>query len=101
MARMVLNPTPPDRLCDAAGHPYFLWDNDQTLEEFKDLLAHPDPTVRAHAIGKLMRQARTDDALALLDLRIVERDWSLIVRHLGRRRAFWTWLIPELLRRAA
>ena len=97
----MLNPTPPEKLCDAHGRPYFLWDLDMTLERFRALLDDPDPDVRAHALGKLMRQARPDDALVLVSLAQIRRDWERVQRHLGNRREFWAWLLPELERRAA
>lgn len=96
----MLNPTPPDKLCDRHGRPYFLWDVEMTLDAFREQLVDPDLDVRAHAIGKLMRQARTDDALTLVSLAQIRGDWERIVRHLGDRRAFWEWLVPELERRA-
>lgn len=100
MLSAMIFPTPPDKLCDAQGRPYFLWDVDMTLEEFRQRLVHPDPDVRAHAIGKLMRQARPDDALTLLSLSQIRQDWERVQRHLGERREFWRWLLPELERRA-
>ena len=90
---MILNLTPPDKLCDARGRPYFLWDNDLSLDAFRELLTSPDDDVRAHAIGKLLRQARTDDALSMVSAEVVRRDWTKVVRHLGKRRAFWQWLL--------
>jgi hypothetical protein len=96
----MLNPTPPEKLCDRRGHPYFLWDVDTTLEEFRSQLVHPDPDVRAHAMGKLMRQARPDDALTLVTLAQIRENWDRVLPYLGNRREFWTWLIPELERRA-
>lgn len=98
---MVLHPTPPAQMCDADGRPYFLWDRALTLEAFRALLVDPDAQVRAHAIGKLLRQARTDDALSLVTPADIRRDWPLVYRHLGRRRAFWAWLLPELEARGA
>ena len=97
---MMLNPTPPEKLCDERGRPYFLWDVGMTLEAFQAQLVDPDPDIRAHAIGKLMRQARPDDTLVLLSLAQIRHDWERVLPYLGRRRAFWTWLIPELERRA-
>ena len=97
----MLNPTPREKLCDQAGRPYFLWDGNLTLEEFEALLADPNDDVRAHAIGKLLRQARPDDALTLLSLDRIRRDWDRVRRHLGHRADFWTWLLPQLERRAA
>lgn len=96
----MLNPTPPERLCDASGRPYFLWDADMTLGDFRAQLVDADPDVRAHAIGKLLRQARPDDALMLVSLADIRRDWARVLPYLGNRRAFWTWLLPELERRA-
>jgi hypothetical protein len=29
----MLNPTPPERLTDPQGHPYFLWDSEMTLDD--------------------------------------------------------------------
>jgi len=43
-----LAPTPLDRLVDANGRPYFLWDEDLTLDMFRDRLIDPDPEVRAY-----------------------------------------------------
>ena len=52
----MLNPTPPDQLVDAQGRPYFLWDAEMSLEEFRLGLEDPDPEVQAYLVGKLMRQ---------------------------------------------
>ncbi len=38
----MLCPTPPESLVDREGRPYFLWDCELTLEEFKKRLTHPD-----------------------------------------------------------
>jgi len=47
----VLAPTPPERLVDANGRPYFLWDEDLTLDAFRCRLADPDPEVRAYYLA--------------------------------------------------
>ena len=65
----VLAPTPPDRMVDSAGRPYFLWDDDMTLEVFCANLRDPDREVRAYFIGKLMRQAKPDDVFSFVTLR--------------------------------
>ena len=87
-----LTPTPPERLLDARGRPYFLWDTDLTLEEFRARLADDDPEVRAYFVAKLMRQARPDDVFEFVSPRAIREQWPLITRHLGRTRAFWVWL---------
>jgi hypothetical protein len=50
-----LAPTPAHRLIDARGRPYFLWDEEMTLDELRGKLRDPDPDVRAYFLGKLMR----------------------------------------------
>ena len=96
----MLNPTPPEKLCDPRGRPYFLWDVDTTLEAFQGQWVDPDPDIRAHAIGKLLRQARPDDALVLVSLAQIRQAWERVLPYLGNQRAFWSWLVPELERRA-
>ena len=88
----MLNPTPPDRLVDAEGHPYFLWDTSMTLEEFQEGLRSPDLEVRAYLIGKLMRQAKPDDVFTFVSARQIRELWPRLERYLGKTREFWTWL---------
>jgi hypothetical protein len=88
----VLNPTPMTTMLDQQGRPYFLWDCDMTLERFKELLADPDPELRAYLIGKLMRQAKPDDVFTFVSAREIEQHWPLLERYLGRTREFWTWV---------
>lgn len=89
----MLNPTPADKLLDAHGRPYFLWDCDLTLDRFQGALRDHEPTVRAYWIGKLMRQAKPDDVFQFVSRATIEEHWTLLERHLGRTRAFWTWLL--------
>ncbi len=37
--------TSPDRLVDSRGRPYFLWDEDMTLDQFRARLRDDDPAV--------------------------------------------------------
>lgn len=89
----VLNPTPPDRLVDARGRPYFLWDVETTLDQFRGMLAGEDRAVRAYLIAKLMRQARPDDVFQFVTVEDIREEWPRIERHLGRTRGFWTWIL--------
>lgn len=73
--------------------PYFLWDVDLSDAELRERLHHPDPAIRAQWQGRVLREARYPDVWHYLTLDEVLRDWTLIERHLGRRRAFWKWLI--------
>ncbi|MBI5361808.1 MAG: hypothetical protein HZA53_01430 [Planctomycetes bacterium] len=99
----MLFPMPLERMLDAQGRPYFLWDNDLTLEQFLERLRDPDPVVRGYCTAKLLRQARPDDALQFVTFAEIDALWPFIDRHLGREREFWTWLLARWrsLRRVA
>ncbi len=88
-----LAPTPPDRLVDQRGRPYFAWDEDLTLADFRARLRAPDPEVRAYFLGKLMRQAKPDDVFSFVTLDELIAAMPTVERYLGKTREFWTWLI--------
>jgi hypothetical protein len=95
----MLAPTPRERLVDPQGRPYFLWDVDMTLDEFEQAL-HDEPSpARAYLIGKLMRQAKPDDALQFVSAQEMADLWPSIERYLGRSRPFWNWLLEQWERR--
>lgn len=87
-----LFPTAPDKLVDQAGRPYFLWDTELTLDQFRTKLADTDPIVRAYFIAKLMRQAKPDDVFTFVSPGEILANWPALTRHLGQSLAFWTWL---------
>ena len=87
----VLAPTPPERMVDAKGRPYFLWDEDITLDVFRSRLLDPDPEVRAYYLGKLMRQATPDDVFSFATLRDIRELFPLF----GRTREFWIWALDH------
>ena len=91
----MLNPTPEQKLLDSQGRPYFLWDCDLTLEEFRLGLQNPDANVRAYLVGKLMRQAKPDDVFNYVSPREIQELWPRLERYLDRSRPFWTWLFER------
>jgi hypothetical protein len=91
----MLNITPPDRMTDQQGRPYFLWDLDMDLATFQAKLRDADPAVRAYFLGKLMRQARPDDVFAFVSPRDILQAWPLLERYLGKTRGFWSWLFAQ------
>jgi hypothetical protein len=91
----VLNPTPPEHLVDAKGRPYFLWDDDMTLDEFRSRLRGGDVEVRAYLTGKLMRQAKPDDVFQFVRLAELVELWPKLERYLGRSRPMWKWLLER------
>ena len=95
----MLAPTPRDRLVDPQGRPYFLWDVDMTLDEFERMIHDRDAPERPYLIGKLMRQAKPDDALQFVSPQEMADLWPSIARYLGRKREFWAWLLEQWERR--
>lgn len=91
----VLAPTPPERLVDRRDRPYFLWDLDLTIDEFRTRLRDPDPEVRAYFLGKLMRQAKPDDVFTFVTLDEIRDQLPAITRYLGHTREFWLWLLSK------
>jgi hypothetical protein len=89
----MLNPTPLEQLTDRHGHPYFLWDSEMTLDQFRKGLEDHDPEVRAYLIGKLMRQAKPDDVFTFVSAREIRALWPRLERYLGKTREFWSWLL--------
>lgn len=89
----MLCPTPADRLCDAQGRPYFLWDNNVTVAELREHLSAADDDRRAYWLSKVMRQAKPDDALVIAGIDEMRRLWPKIEHALGRTRDFWTWYL--------
>jgi hypothetical protein len=86
------NPTPRDRMVDAHGRPYFLWDVDMTLAAFEHKLEDPDVGVRAYLVGKMMRQAKPDDVFQFVTMRQIDELWPRLERYLGKSLPFWTFI---------
>jgi hypothetical protein len=89
----MLLPTPPERLVDQDGRPYFLWDCEMTLVEFERRLRDESEEGRAYLIGKLMRQAKPDDVFTFVSVDELVAAWPRSSRYLGRSRPFWEWLL--------
>ena len=94
-----LNPTRPEHMTDSSGRPYFLWDSDLSLDEFRERLRSEEPGVRGYYLGKLLRQAKPDDAFLFVTLEEIDRDWNEIERYLGKSRGFWEWVVAQCLER--
>jgi hypothetical protein len=85
--------TPPEKLVDAKGRPYFLWDVEMTLDEFQSRLKDPDPEVRGYLTGKLMRQAKPDDVFTFVSVDEIVDLWPELEKYLGRTQEFWRWIL--------
>ena len=82
-------------LRDGASVPYFLWDEPVTLDELRERLRSDEPEEQARWAGKVMREARFDEAVELLSLPWIIAEYDRLRRHLGRRRPFWDFLLTE------
>lgn len=76
-----------------SSKPSFLWDVPAGEEELRQKLSVADPDARAQWQGWVMAEARFNDVWRYLSLAQIIRDWSHIERHLGRKRAFWQFLL--------
>lgn len=73
--------------------PYFLWDEDVSIDELRATLEGPDTPRRAQLLGKMLREARDIDVWHFVTPGEVARSLPALGRRLGRRRAFWEFLI--------
>ena len=73
--------------------PYFLWDEDVSIDELRNVLRSGDRSERLRLLGKILREARDIDVWQFVSPEEVARELPLLERRLGRRRAFWEWLI--------
>ena len=80
-------------LAQSNARPYFLWDEDVSIEELRAALAGPDCYRRDVLVGKMLREARDIDVWLFVTPNEVARVLPRLGRRLGRRRAFWEFLI--------
>lgn len=73
--------------------PYFLWDEDISVREFKQRLGGADAAERLRMLAKLMREARDTDVWTFITPQEAADAMPLLTRKLGRRQAFWEFLI--------
>jgi hypothetical protein len=73
--------------------PYFLWDEDVSIGELRHALAAPDGPRRDQLLAKMLREARDIDVWEFVRPTEVERVLERLKRRIGRRYAFWRFLI--------
>ena len=66
-----------------------------TVGGLKAVLAHGDLEDRTLWAARVLRDARFEDVWRFLDVRDVVRLWPSLAPKLGRRRAFWTWILDR------
>jgi len=75
------------------SRPYFLWDEDTSISELRAALAGADESERQRLLGKMLREARDTDVWRFVSPAEVAAALPKLSRHLGRRAAFWGYLI--------
>lgn len=80
-------------LDDLDGIPYFLWDEPMTVSELLTRLKNASRPERTRLMAKVLREARDVDVWRFVTLSEVLANWDQICSMLGRRRAFWEYLI--------
>lgn len=81
-------------LDDPNARPYFLWSEEMTVAQLCETLnGSQGPFLRAVYMGRILREASVAEAWRFLTPQDVVDNWDSIERHLGRRRAFWRFLI--------
>jgi hypothetical protein len=88
----VLPPTTED-LRRPDSRPHFLWWSDVTVGELHRLLRSPDAEERAYWTGALLREANTRDVWLFVEPADVRSQWPRLIRHLGRTRERWAYLL--------
>ncbi len=80
-------------LTQAERRPYFLWDEDVSIAELRAILRGPAGPLRDRALAKMLREARDIDVWTFVTPAEVAEALPRIERRLGRRAAFWRFLI--------
>lgn len=73
--------------------PYFLWDEDVSIDELRAALSTADREQRLRWMGKMLREARDIDVWHFVTPEEVASTLPELGRRLGRRKAFWEFLI--------
>ena len=87
-----LPPTSPS-LMEDSHRPYFLWWTDVTAGQLRQFLRSPDIDERVYWMGALLREANTRDVWSFVSPREILDLWPRLLRHLGRSRAMWGYLL--------
>ena len=80
-------------MTEDAKRPYFLWDEDITIGELRERLERGSEYERTRLLAKMLREARDIDVWQFVTPEQVAASLPSLGRRLGRRRAFWEFLI--------
>jgi hypothetical protein len=80
-------------LDDPETRPWFLWDEDMSVRELRQVLADESHPRWLELAAKLMREARDDQVWLFLPVNRVAARYTDLAPRLGRRRPFWDYLL--------
>jgi hypothetical protein len=80
---------------DPKAIPYFLWDEPMSVELLKVRLRDASRPERIRLMGKILREARDTDVWKFTSPDEIQQLWPELYIHLGRRRAFWEFLLKR------
>lgn len=80
-------------MSDLEAVPYFLWNEETTVARLREILSDPAHPLRAIYAARVMRDGRVTDLWSFLRPQDVKTMWPQVERHLGKRRAFWRFLL--------
>ena len=75
--------------------PYFLWDEPLTIRQLREILRSRSEQERLAYMAKILREARYEDVWEFLSVDDLVRHWEQLAPRLGRRRAFWEFLLRK------
>ncbi len=90
---MTALPPTSDALLLDDERPYFLWWTSLTVAGLREQLASPDRATRAYYLGALLREANSRDVWLFTTPAVIREHWPDLLRHLGRARPMWAWLM--------
>lgn len=91
--RLAALPPTSSTLLDPATRPYFLWWSGATVADLRHHLQDGDPEVRAYWLAALLREANTRDVWLFTTPDEIRQSWPRLLRHLGRSRRLWAFLL--------
>ena len=80
-------------LADPETRPWFLWDEDLSVRELRQILAAESDPRWLDLAAKVMREARDDQVWLFLPVDRVAARYRDLAPRLGRRRAFWDYIL--------
>ena len=80
-------------LDDPETRPWFLWDEDMSVRELRQVLADEGHPRWVELTAKLMREARDDQVWLFVPVGRVAARYADLAPRLGRRRPFWDYLL--------